>query len=121
MRPIRMFALLTLLMACTSQAIGHAHLLSSLPAANSRLAGAPAQLVLRFNETVQAVAVSLRGEAHPAPVVLPPARPDAAAVSLKLPALEPDTYEVRWRALSGGDGHLVRGSFVFTVSASAAP
>ena len=34
--------------------------------------------------------------------------------TVALPAIAADDYEVRWRALSA-DGHLVKGSFSFTV------
>jgi methionine-rich copper-binding protein CopC len=38
-------------------------------------------------------------------------------VSVALPSLAPGNYRVQWSALTVDDGHVVKGSFSFTVAA----
>lgn len=104
-----------LLLAGARTADAHAGLVSSTPAAGDTLRSAPARLVLRFTEPVEAsssgiVLLTPDGGA----LTLPPRRDPADVASLlaDLPALGPGGYRVEWRILSA-DGHPVDGSFVF--------
>jgi methionine-rich copper-binding protein CopC len=44
-----------------------------------------------------------------------------ATVSLDPEKLKPDVYSVSWLALSRDDGHITRGSYIFTIREAAAP
>jgi len=44
-----------------------------------------------------------------------------ATVSLDIDKLKPDVYSVSWLALSRDDGHITRGSYIFTIREAAAP
>jgi len=106
----------------------HATLVSSEPAANSRLASPPAQVRLVYSEPIEGklAKVSIVPAAG-MPIVLRAAGDprDVHAVIAPVNALGPGSYKVEWRVVSA-DGHRVDGSFSFTVgdtmvSAPAAP
>ena len=77
----------------------------------------PAQVVLRFDETVATVAGSVRvfdGEARRVDTG-EVTKPASGSVAVALPqSLPHDTYTVAWRVLSA-DSHPIRGAFVFSV------
>jgi methionine-rich copper-binding protein CopC len=97
----------------------HLMLTSSVPAKDSTVIGAPANLTLQFSESVKAAltAVRLTG-------------PDSVAVELgalklgegKIPpilapvkgAMKAGRYKVTWRT-TGGDGHTISGDYNFTL------
>ena len=114
-------ALLTLLSASAALAIlpsaKHATLVSSEPAANSRLATAPTQIRLVYSEPIEGklAKVSLV-PASGTPIVLRAGGDprDVHAVIAPVDALSAGTYKVEWRVVSA-DGHPVDGSFSFTV------
>lgn len=99
----------------------HATLISSEPAANSRLTASPSRIRLVFSEPV---------EGHLARVTLVPAsgqplrlRADADprdvnAVIAVIDSIAPGGYRVSWRVVSA-DGHPVDGTFTFTLADSA--
>jgi copper transport protein len=108
---------LTLLLAARGIADAHAMLLSSEPAANSRLAASPSRVRLVFSEPVEPTlaAVSLissDGDATRLTVTSDPH--DVHAVIAPTTALPAGAYRVAWRVVSV-DGHPVGGSFVFWV------
>ncbi len=94
----------------------HPQIVAIEPPPDARLAHAPAQVAITFNEPVEALstlalytsqgALAARGGGRD------PA--DPRRLALKLPPLGPDLYTVAWTA-AGSDGHVVRGTFVFTV------
>ncbi|HTK54800.1 MAG TPA: copper resistance protein CopC [Gemmatimonadaceae bacterium] len=114
-------ALLTILSASAALAIlpsaKHATLVSSEPAANSRLATAPTQIRLVYSEPIEGklAKVSLV-PASGTPIVLRAGGDprDVHAVIAPVDALSAGTYKVEWRVVSA-DGHPVDGSFSFTV------
>ncbi len=81
------------------------------------LVRSPAQVVLRFDETVATVAGSVRvfdGEARRVDTG-EVTKPASGSVAVALPeSLPHDTYTVAWRVLSA-DSHPIRGAFVFSV------
>src|SRR5215204_64679 len=99
----------------------HATLVSSEPAANSRLTASPSRIHLVFSEPV---------EGHLARVTLVPAsrQPrrliadadprDVNAVIAIINSISPGGYRVNWRVVSA-DGHPVDGTFMFTLADSA--
>jgi copper transport protein len=101
------------------RAAAHATLESTVPARGARLAHAPAQVVLRFDESVNAQlgavevfdargrAVQSGGAFHPGGV--------GAEVAVRLPASLPaGGYTATYRVLSA-DSHPISGGFAFTI------
>lgn len=94
----------------------HSELRAALPADGARLAAAPTELRLRFNEPVQVTLWRLRDAAGAEHALTRPrdatARPEHTASPPALPAGE---YNVEWRAISA-DGHPIRGALRFWVA-----
>ncbi len=113
------FAALAALPAPVARA--HATLVASIPAPSSILSSAPPDIVLDFDEPVEAGLSSVEvfdederrievGEARSAPG-------DDSIVSASLPELEDGLYAVVWRVASA-DGHVVTGAFGFSIGAA---
>lgn len=111
-----LFAAIILLFV-TREALAHAILLESSPAANSTVAGPDIPVKLRFN---------VRIDASRSRLIL--VRPDAATQSLvpskgsspdilasQAQGLNPGAYRIRWQALAS-DGHITRGEILFKVA-----
>jgi len=96
-------------------ALGHAKLLSTIPAMGEQLAVAPKQMTLQFNEDVQIGMLKLSADGKDIPIELDRGATSASTVSVALPALAPATYRVQWSALTVDDGHVVKGTFSFVV------
>ena len=114
-------ALLTILSASAALAVlpsaKHATLVSSEPAANSRLASPPTQVRLVYSEPIEGklakvTIVPVTGT----PIVLRAGGDprDVHAVIAPVDALGAGSYKVEWRVVSA-DGHPVDGSFTFAV------
>jgi copper transport protein len=99
----------------------HAVLLRSDPSQDALLRSAPAQVRLWFSEALNpALSTAVvanshdqrvdRGDAH-----VSASDPTEMDVSLQS-NLPPDLYVVVWRSVSALDGHVLRGSFLFTVT-----
>jgi len=98
----------------------HAKLRSSVPAADAELAAAPQTLTLTFNGNVRLAVLTLSTAGRDIPVALDRNAAAAPQVSVPLPPLAPGKYQVQWSALSPDDGHVVKGSYSFTISTPAA-
>jgi hypothetical protein len=100
---------------------GHAALVRSTPAPRAMLARAPERVRLWFNERLEPAFARVSvwdGQGRQIDrrdVLVGPE--DPKALSVGIPALDPGPYTVRYRVLSV-DGHVVEGSFRFTVRAS---
>ena len=126
-RSRRFSALIALLIAgalvlvLRAVAYAHATLVSSEPAAGSRLATSPTRVRLVFSEQVEpsltqlslvagngdVTHLTVAGDAH-----------DVHAVVAPVAGLAPGAYRLTWRVVSA-DGHPVGGSFVFSVGVGA--
>ena len=97
-------------------AAAHSPLISSSPADGDVLAAAPQAIEMKFRGTARLVRLALTG-AQSGEVALSGEHlmVEKHRHTIALPAIAADEYEVRWRALSA-DGHVVKGSFSFTVS-----
>jgi methionine-rich copper-binding protein CopC len=110
-------ALLAALLAVPGVAFAHPALVTSSPR-SGEVVSTPKQLVLRFNEPVEASfthvevlnAANVRQEVNGVQSIAG----EANAVALTLPTLAPGEYKTRWSAV-GRDGHRVKGEFRFTV------
>lgn len=98
-------------------AFAHASLIGTTPARGAVLDRPPAQVVLRFDESVSTVEGSVRvfdGEVRRVDGG-DVSKPSSEEVAVSLPAaLAEGTYTVAWRVLSA-DSHPIRGAFVFSV------
>lgn len=108
------------LLAVSLQALpaaAHSPLISSSPADGDVLAAAPQAIEMKFRGTARLVRLVLTG-AQSGEVTLSEQHllVEKHRHTVSLPAITADEYEVRWRALSA-DGHVVKGSFSFIVSA----
>jgi|HubBroStandDraft_2_1064218.scaffolds.fasta_scaffold167935_2 methionine-rich copper-binding protein CopC len=96
-------------------ALGHAKLLSTVPAMGEQLSVAPKQMTLEFNEAVQIGVLKLSADGKDIPIELDHGRAGASRVTVTLPPLAPGTYRVQWSALTVDDGHVVKGTFSFVI------
>jgi copper resistance protein C len=94
---------------------GHAKLLSTVPAADAQLTGAPTSLTLAFNENVRLAVLKLATAGHDIPLTIERDAAAAPAVTIKIPPLAPGKYAVRWSVLTPSDGHVVKGAYSFVV------
>lgn len=94
----------------------HTVLLSSDPASGATLDSSPAQVVLTFNEPVQASTLQF-AVTNSAGATVSQAPPAVAGtvITQPLPALPNDTYTVAWRLVSV-DGHPVTDSLSFVLN-----
>jgi copper transport protein len=96
----------------------HAELISTEPAAGEQLDAAPAQVVLRFTESVDVSddAIEVLSATGDPVDVGDPAHPNGerSSIAVGLPSLDDATYVVSWRVISS-DSHPVSGAFTFGV------
>jgi methionine-rich copper-binding protein CopC len=102
----------------SATAFGHAKLQSSIPADHAQLTAAPGAMTLTFNERARLARLVLKGSATTIPLALDPDAKAATTITVTLPALAPDTYEIQWTAMAADDGHITKGTLTFTVSKS---
>lgn len=101
-------------------AAAHTRLESSVPARGDTLHQPPREVRLRFSRPAEAryTAIELLGPGGAAPVGTAVEREGSGSREFIVPLpspLAPGTYTVRWRT-AGRDGHVLRGSFTFTVA-----
>lgn len=110
-------ALVSLTAAPSAQA--HAILIRSDPPVNARLQDPPPVVSAFFSEALDTRLSSLQvvnGEGKRVDSGETRFGPDSAQMSTDIPeALPPGFYAVRWQTLSSVDGHLLKGSYPFTV------
>jgi copper transport protein len=107
-------------LACPAPAFAPAALTGKSPSYGERLATAPHEVVLRFDQTIDTlpkgiVVLDARGRN-----VAGEARVRARTLAAPLPRLPRGPYTVRWRAMST-DGHVVSGVYTFGVGVPAPP
>lgn len=115
--PSRVYSLLILLLFSSHfpGALAHTELSGTLPAANAVVGEAPERLALDFGGAVNLVKLALVDQqGNAVGINFKPATKPAKAFATPLPTLEPGQYTAKWTAL-GGDGHMLQGSFDFTV------
>lgn len=95
----------------------HAGLEASTPSANSVLEESPTEIVLDFDEAVEADLASISlfdGNSAAIELGAPAAGADDTVVRAPVPALDDGVYAVIWRVTST-DGHVIDGAFSFQV------
>jgi len=104
------------IIAFGGSAFAHAKLRSSTPANDATLTVPPKTLTLVFNEDVQLAMLKLSAISQEIPVSVDPNAKAAPTLTVTLPLLKPGKYQVNWSALSPNDGHIVKGSFTFSIA-----
>jgi methionine-rich copper-binding protein CopC len=95
----------------------HAFLAKASPPVGSRLPAPPAELTLRFTESVEPVFCTvelLNAAGAPVSVPAPLTAGDGQALTVALPKLPPGTYTVVWHVTSV-DTHKTEGRYQFTI------
>jgi len=114
-----LLGLLALLAVTPAPAEAHAILIRSDPPVNARLQDPPPVVSAFFSETLDTRLSSLKvvnGEGKRVDSGETSFGPDAAQMSTTIPEpLPPGFYAVLWQTLSSVDGHLLKGSYPFTV------
>lgn len=97
-------------------AAAHAELEATTPADGAAVVGPPGELSATFSEALSADStLSIRTAAGERLAVGGPDSADAARLVIDpVPELAAGDYEMRWTAI-GGDGHIERGTWAFTV------
>ena len=104
-------------LAPAQQVLAHAGLESSVPAANAVLETGPPNIVLDFNEAIDAKLTDIELYDQTAKLVatgLPTAGSDSTIVQASVPTIGDGVYVVVWRVPSE-DGHVVNGVYSFQV------
>jgi methionine-rich copper-binding protein CopC len=104
-----------ILLAGAGQALAHARLVQSTPAADAAVA-APAQIALKFNEKLEAAfsGFDLTAGAAKTPVKVALSKDGLSLVGVPARPLTSGAYHVQWHAVSA-DGHRMTGAFDFAV------
>jgi copper transport protein len=105
-----------------ASASAHAVLQSSIPGANSVVESSPPQLVLDYDEAVEASLASIEvfdAERRQIELGEPIAGDDTSIVVATMPSLDDGLYAVVWRVTSA-DGHVIDGAFSFQVGSGSA-
>jgi len=119
---VRLTTMLTaaLVLGPAGAALAHAHLVRSIPAANSTISAAPNRLWLTFTVAIRPTVSGVRltgpdgRRTMLSPLTWDPR--DIETVSAPLPArLAPGRYLVEWSALDP-NAHRTRGAFAFTIA-----
>ncbi|HEY6619093.1 MAG TPA: copper resistance CopC family protein [Steroidobacteraceae bacterium] len=97
--------------------VAHAKLQSSSPAPDAHLTEAPKTLTLNFSEAAKLAMLKLVRDGKEVPVPLDKSAKAGQTFTLTLPALSPGNYTVQWAAVAADDGHITKGSFVFSIAA----
>src|SRR4051812_5000872 len=121
-RPLLLIALLIAVAVAWSQSPGsveaHAALVRSDPPINARLSDSPSVVTAFFSESLDSQLSSItvvRGEGKRVDAGDTTFGPDPAQMSVAVEKLEPAFYAVQWQTLSSLDGHILKGSYPFTV------
>jgi methionine-rich copper-binding protein CopC len=105
-------------MLFAAAANAHTHLDFSAPADKSRVP-APQAIELQFSEVTRVTSLTLQ-QGTSAPQSLPLPAKATQHVSVPVPGLAQGEYKVSWRVV-GADGHVVSGTFGFTIDPAAKP
>ncbi|MBC8748866.1 MULTISPECIES: copper homeostasis periplasmic binding protein CopC [Paraburkholderia] len=101
----------------SSTAFAHAHLISSVPAANADTV-APADVTIHFTEPLEPafsrITLADAGGKPATPTASTVDSADARVMRLALPQLMSGRYAVHWIAVAT-DGHRTKGDFAFNV------
>jgi copper transport protein len=109
-------------LALPGAAFAHASLTKESPSYGQELARSPQQVVLQFDQSVDALprAIQVFGLDAKNVAKAPRAVPAQRELVASLPTLPKGPYTIRWQAMSN-DGHIVTGVYTFGVGVRAPP
>jgi hypothetical protein len=112
----------SVVMAGTLAAFAHAKMTTSVPEDGATVPAGLSQIEMRFSHPMRLTLVRVHRAADDKDVALQGPLPKTFTDAAKVPvdALTAGAYDVSWTAVSE-DGHVMKGSFAFTVSGSPAP
>lgn len=114
--PVNLIAILFTTLLAASVAWGHATMRESSPVDGAVLNEAPTELIIRFRGRAKLISLTVTGsDNEPVNIDMSNATSVDDAANVKIPPLQPDSYQVTWRAM-GMDGHTTSGKFGFVVS-----
>ena len=115
---LRQFLLSLVVLCFASNALAHAELEKSIPAANAMMEAAPPELVLEFDKPIMLMKLTLTDKMNGTAVKLnfTANSKTEKAQKLPLPKLAAGHYIVNWTAM-GKDGHNMSGEFAFMIGA----
>jgi methionine-rich copper-binding protein CopC len=110
-----------LVMLAPEAAFAHAKMTSSTPKDGSTVAAGLSQIELNFSHPLRLSVVHVRDATkHDVPLRSELPKAFAAVVKINVDGLTPGAYEVSWTAVAD-DGHVMKGTFAFSVKADALP
>jgi copper resistance protein C len=110
------FAALAALSLAAGPAGAHTVVKSVSIAEGAKLKAAPPSITVTMGRPVGVGGVTLTNSAgRDVPLAYKPSRAMAAAFSVPLPLLAPDSYRLNWRVIAE-DGHVMTGKVAFTVT-----
>jgi methionine-rich copper-binding protein CopC len=108
-------------MAVQTTALAHAKMTASKPADGSTVTAGVSEIELNFSHPLRLSMVHVRDAAqHDVPLKSQLPTPLASVVKVDVESLTPGSYQVSWTAVAE-DGHVMKGTFAFSVKADAAP
>jgi len=108
-------------MGAQATALAHAKMTASKPADGSTVAAGLSQIELNFSKPLRLSMVHVRDAAqHEVPLRSELPTPLASVVQIDVESLTPGSYQVSWTAVAE-DGHVMKGTFAFSVEAAAPP
>lgn len=116
--PVSPLLALAFILLSAGPALGHAYLLQTVPAANSRLSSPPKKIEVRFDSAIeqrlsQAVILDKDGREVGEKGGVPASDPKVLELVPK--GLPPGRYTIAWKVVSSLDGHVIKGAFTFAV------
>lgn len=114
---LKMISVAVALCLVTNVLQAHTKLQSSTPAEGSKLAASPASITLQFSEATQITALAIQKLDAAEQLLGPLPRGPSEKITVPVPKLAAGNYVVSWRAI-GGDNHVMKGKFSFSVSAA---
>ena len=117
-----LFTTALLALAFPAPALAHATLTHATPTYRERTSSGPAEVVLRFDQSVRALprSIDVRAASGRAVSGTATSGADRRIVMAPVRRLRKGAYTVRWQALSS-DGHIVSGVYTFGVRTAAPP
>jgi methionine-rich copper-binding protein CopC len=111
-----------IVMAGTLAAFAHAKMVASVPKDGATVAAGLSEIALEFSKPLRLTLVRVHRGTDDKSIPLASALPTAFAASAKVTvdALAEGNYDVTWIAVAE-DGHVMKGSFAFTVAAAHGP
>ena len=115
---LRQFLLSLVVLCFASNALAHAGLEKSIPAANAMMEASPPELVLEFDKPIMLMKLTLTDKMNGTAVKLnfTANSKTEKAHKLPLPKIAAGHYIVNWTAM-GKDGHNMNGEFAFMIGA----